>query len=290
MKEILKQCPDEYIWSKSRKVLTWEQIHIDGLEMFGHVHSRYKVERLSYHSHPTIEFVYIVSGSQNYYIDGKEYIVKGNQVFLAPPNCEHGTENSLHGRYEFFWFRLAKLPHCRFLNLDKETGDLLWNKLLSLPSNLIVPEHNLKDLITDCFNKLSINNELSRIEGCALLIQFLCEITSNAVSEKISEPIAAAVAYIDANIFDSIALEKLAQISILSVSRFKFRFREEMQITPREYINLKKIEKSKELLLSTNMSVTKIAMKLSFSSSNYFTTLFHQITGITPTQFRKNCL
>jgi len=153
---------------------------------------------------------------------------------------------------------------------------------------LIVPERNLMELIAGSFGRLSRDDELSRIEGCAMLVQFLCEIVNRCVDNtEISSEIATAVNYIEAHIEEIITLEELAAVSGLSLSRFKARFRQEIQVTPREYINLKKIDSAKLLLQNTDRTITDIAFGLSFSSSNYFAVLFRQIVGVSPSVYRE---
>lgn len=57
--------------------------------------------------------------------------------------------------------------------------------------------------------------------------------------------------------------------------------------TVNEYINSVKIEKSKSLLLETDMSVEAIAEKLGFSSSAYYSILFKKLAGSSPSVFRR---
>lgn len=74
-----------------------------------------------------------------------------------------------------------------------------------------------------------------------------------------------AVDYIHSHIDEWIVLDQLASVCALSLSRFKTQFRQELRISPREYINIYKIEKAKEML-TTKSSITNIAYALSFSS------------------------
>lgn len=59
-----------------------------------------------------------------------------------------------------------------------------------------------------------------------------------------------------------------------------------MGITPREYINSLKVEYAKNMLLDENYNITDVAFDLNFSSSNYFSSVFKQFTGFTPSQYR----
>ena len=57
--------------------------------------------------------------------------------------------------------------------------------------------------------------------------------------------------------------------------------------TVNEYINTVKIEKSKTMLLETDMSIETISEKLGFSSSAYYSILFKKLTGSSPSVFRR---
>jgi AraC family transcriptional regulator len=48
-----------------------------------------------------------------------------------------------------------------------------------------------------------------------------------------------------------------------------------------------RVERAKGLLAETDRSITEIAMDLGFSTSAYFTAVFHRETGTTPSDFRR---
>jgi len=54
-----------------------------------------------------------------------------------------------------------------------------------------------------------------------------------------------------------------------------------------EYVNDLKIERAKELLETTDLSVSEIATMLGFEDSNYFSRLFKKLTGENTTSYRK---
>lgn len=84
------------------------------------------------------------------------------------------------------------------------------------------------------------------------------------------------------------AIRELARWCGLSESRFKERFRDEVGVPPAEYMMRRKIDAAKALLLSGDQTVTKIALDLGFSSSQYFATTFRRYTGRTPGEYRHN--
>ena len=54
-----------------------------------------------------------------------------------------------------------------------------------------------------------------------------------------------------------------------------------------EYYNKLKIEKAKQLLLETEMSIREISEKLSFDTPNYFSKTFKRLCGVTPSAYKK---
>jgi AraC-like DNA-binding protein len=55
-----------------------------------------------------------------------------------------------------------------------------------------------------------------------------------------------------------------------------------------KYLRLLKLEKAKELLLTTDKSVLDIAETVGFEDSNYFTAVFTNVFGLSPRAFRKS--
>jgi AraC family transcriptional regulator len=58
-------------------------------------------------------------------------------------------------------------------------------------------------------------------------------------------------------------------------------------ITIEKYIILQKIEKVKELLIYNEYTLSEIAYRMHYSSAAHLSAQFRQITGLSPTEFRK---
>ncbi len=108
-------------------------------------------------------------------------------------------------------------------------------------------------------------------------------------SPKQDSPIVSKIhKYIRAHLYEKIALEEIAQHLKLNQSHICRHFKQETGVTIVEHINASKIKETKRLLASTNLTIVEISTRLGFSSQNYFHTLFHKVTGLTPTEFRRN--
>jgi len=58
-------------------------------------------------------------------------------------------------------------------------------------------------------------------------------------------------------------------------------------ITLEKYVILQKVEKTKELITYNELNISEIAYKLGYSSVSHLSSQFKQITGLSPTQFKK---
>jgi len=89
------------------------------------------------------------------------------------------------------------------------------------------------------------------------------------------------------NLFTGIKAEEIAEKINMSYSWFRRIFKEYTGFAPAQYIQELKIQKGKELLTNTSLSVKEIAFKMGFENSEYFFTAFKKKTGMTPIQYRE---
>lgn len=92
--------------------------------------------------------------------------------------------------------------------------------------------------------------------------------------------------YINANAYQKICLNDIAEALGLSVSYVSRKFKEDTGVALNKYITQYKLEKGKALLLSTDMSISSIAYSLGFSSQNYFHKVFKDSYGKTPVEYK----
>jgi AraC-like DNA-binding protein len=122
-----------------------------------------------------------------------------------------------------------------------------------------------------------------------LLIRFLLDIVASAHDGRqlvYSETIRLAMDYIEVSSDRVLPLSDVAQRARLSLPRFKSKFKHEVGIPPADYILRGKIARATQWLRDTDKSVTDIAMRLGFPSSQYFATVFRRYTRHSPRQAR----
>ena len=85
-----------------------------------------------------------------------------------------------------------------------------------------------------------------------------------------------------------LTLSSVAERFYISPSYLSTFFKENTGDTFLNYLTHYRIDKAKELLRTTNISVTDIAAQVGYASSNNFARIFKKIEQITPSQYRDN--
>lgn len=84
---------------------------------------------------------------------------------------------------------------------------------------------------------------------------------------------------------DRTDLEALASALGISYSRFRFAFKKQTGYSPREYENMMKLNRARDLLLREQKSVSETADTLAYSSVYYFSRVFKKQFGQSPQQW-----
>ncbi|CDC91943.1 araC-type DNA-binding domain-containing proteins [Firmicutes bacterium CAG:227] len=106
-------------------------------------------------------------------------------------------------------------------------------------------------------------------------------------SFRLSKECALAKRYIDINYSQNITLDSLAEITHINKFYLAHSFTECIGQSPINYLTNRRLEASKELLTSSNLSVTQVASSVGFSSQSYFSQNFQKKVGMSPRQYRK---
>ena len=82
--------------------------------------------------------------------------------------------------------------------------------------------------------------------------------------------------------------EKIMQEYSAPASVLKKTFRDQMGCGVMEYCTRLKVDAAKKLIRESDLNFSEIATRLSFNTSQYFTTVFRRVTGMTPTEYTRS--
>ena len=97
-------------------------------------------------------------------------------------------------------------------------------------------------------------------------------------------------AFIEENLGQHISLAEVAALVRLSRFHFARAFKRSFGVPPHRYQSERRVSWAKELLAQSDNSITAIALRVGFSETSAFTTAFHRITGLAPSEYRRSVL
>ena len=105
--------------------------------------------------------------------------------------------------------------------------------------------------------------------------------------EKEDSMVTTAIKYISENYSDSnFNMSSLADKLGISTVTLSVNFKNEMDISPSDYLATLRMEKAKELLITTDKKIRDISFEVGYEDDHVFTRRFKKYTGKTPGQYR----
>jgi AraC-like DNA-binding protein len=92
--------------------------------------------------------------------------------------------------------------------------------------------------------------------------------------------------FIEAHLERTIALRELAGIARLSISHFARAFRQSEGLSPHDYLMQRRATRAQDLLASTDLPLSEIAIACGFADQSHFSRRFKERLGITPSRYR----
>lgn len=157
------------------------------------------------------------------------------------------------------------------------------------------PQADPKDIVAE----LSASYDLIAASGKRETFRAAAEsLLSRALSARQNRPlhlqrnpiISRAVDYVEENFCDpNITLIGVARHVGMSSAHFSTVFSQTMGRSFITYLTALRVERAKELLATTDMKLSGIALEIGYNEPNYFSHVFRKATGMTPKEYRNMC-
>ena len=239
------------------------------------------------HTHQFSELFYILHGEGVFYIEDNRISVKQDDLIIINPNVEHTEKTFSDNPMEYIVFGVDGLA---FSFTNPEQDSIKGYSFYSYGSdkNQFI---NFAQLMMREFQDKKPGFE----KVCHGLLQVLLVYISrkqnlSIISDssfQLSRECALAKRYIDVNYSQNITLDSLAEITHINKFYLAHSFTECIGQSPINYLTERRLKASKELLTSSNLSVTQVATTSGFSSQSYFSQIFQKKVGMSPRQYRK---
>lgn len=238
----------------------------------------YNIRRKSY-PHPLI--LYVRTGTLRLEYDSKRYTIgSGEFAIFDCRSAPHRYYADCDG--EFFWAHFDGLnTHELLAHINREYG--------------VVFSARRYPAVVDSLIYLMDGHREDRQLGegeCAQLISTILFSLMpigriNEAVYKQTSPVSQVIDYIHCNLNQDLSVKQLSALVFLSPYHFSRLFKNETGYSPYEYVIITRINHAKQLLLTTDMSLDRIAAAVGYHTEGRFINAFSQKVGISPGKFRK---
>ena len=224
------------------------------------------------HFHTSYTAGLILKGKRYFNYQGKETLLKENDVFIIQPFEPHSCSSALDDPQSYKIFSLNfldnKLPYFASMKLD---SDLLSDDLRKLFA--LAEYQNNSDELADLF---------AGIKSTLLKCGSLPDPVNERQIKKVQ--IRQAKEYIQENCLNKISLEETAYSCNMSMFHFERIFHQFTGMSPYAYLLFSRVKKTQEML-KKGINVTEAAYEAGFFDQSHFIRLFKKHVGVTPGNF-----
>lgn len=252
------------------------------------------------------ELLYVKEGIVDVYVEEKKYRGIAGDLFFFTPGLVHmiksvGDERvrQPHIHFDFYYDEYSekldipvKMPQgCSYMrkNILKD------NVLLNVPIKMTFKDPYIIDnLIQKVIIESANKNPLSIIRCKSLMFELLYLIfnnkfigkENNIIKGNVLEIVEKANGFIQRNCDRAINTEEVAKYVGYSTNYFVSIYKSVSEISPIAYHEKLRIEKAKNFILSTDLSMSEIADELGFDNLYSFSRYFKRLTKLSPLEYR----
>ena len=218
------------------------------------------------HAHDCYELVYFLTGSGTTVIGEKSYPVREHSYCIIAPHTGHSECIEGYGEILFIGFTFSgKLKEGVY------TSNTLSNYSL------------LKEIFRE-YKEQNVGYEVALRSLMDLLL--LSVLRDSNVEGKKNKDLHFLREYIGQHADQKINFRELSAVSGYSYDHFRHLFKQKFGISPQEYMIETRLEKSRKMLLETDLSCTEIAYACGFSNAAQLSLMFKKRWGNSPTAYK----
>lgn len=257
------------------------------------------------HTHEFLEMQYIVSGKAVHKIAGHSYEVdKGSLLFVNFGQAhsyvcsEPLTYVNILIQPEFISSELIDSDNALDMLAISLFEDFAGEDIHIKPhihfdgSEVIDVEKMLDDMLSEYYAKqIGYRTALKGLLQYLLVLvfrKFRASDENLSVINHMQRITPEILRYIEDNCFEKLSVSDLAKRCYYNTSYFSRIFKECYGVTLISYIQKKRIDEAVRLLRETDVSVEEICRRVGYSEKKHFYKKFRELTGTTPSAFRKS--
>ena len=232
------------------------------------------------------QILYLVDGEgffRSDHVEGKR--IKAGDLFLLFPDEWHSYGPTPHSKWKSYWIgfkgkNMDDRVKANFLSPEKPIYHLGYSAGI-----IELYEAALRTAFDEPpYSQQILAGIVNHLIGMMYAQERNIELSKN---QSHVEMISKARLRIREELESELTIQQLADDLGVSYSNFRKLFKQYTGLSPALYQQDLRLQRAKELLSTTKLSIKEIAYRLNFESPDYFSSKFRMKTGIKPSDFRE---
>jgi AraC-like DNA-binding protein len=227
---------------------------------------------------------YTLSGAGKICFKGRAINIKPGMGFICRPAhpYRYWFDAQTADRWEFLWLGLTGEMSSNLLAaIQKEFGKTFSLSLQSLSIQMLLDIHR----------RTEKTEWKSQMQTSSAIYQFLLQLIEDLRhrgAQDVHERLEMALTYFQEHFRESLDISRLSPRFGYSREHFTRLFRRKIGITPAQYLLSLRIERAKELLCKTQLTLDAIAVESGLQNANYLCRLFKHKLGLTSREYKRS--
>lgn len=237
--------------------------------------------------------IYCVDGAGWYVLNGHRYEVNTNEIFILPPCCAHSYGSDSNNPWTIYWIHFSGSV------AEEYAKGFLTPRSIEpgIQSRITVRNKYFEEI----FSLMERGPELSNMQyASSLLHVYLGSFQNlhsfrNAVLPKdnknnMFDITDGLIHYMEENINRKMTKQDFANYCGYSISQISHLFKAKTGYAVMTYFTMLRIKKACTLLKGTDYKIGQICFLVGYSDQLYFSRMFAQYMGMSPTQYRNTAI
>ncbi len=225
---------------------------------------------------------YVCGGTMITRIDGEDRAAPPGTFLIYPPKTPFHYRKRGEEALQYYWIHFT----------GTEAGPLL--NRLRLPVRTVISCPGALERLNGLFERLY--EEFLLRDACmdditaSMLIRILTLLSRSRDADRedrFPQRISSSLALIHQGLSEPLSVARLAEAEHLSLSQYRMVFRKLTGLSPSGYVASLRLERAKDRLSNSNLSVSQIAGECGYADPLYFSRLFKKKTGYSPSEYRR---
>lgn len=245
---------------------------------------------------------FLKSGSGCLHLQNASYQIGGNDCFLIYPNELSSYHSVADCTWEYYWIGIAGTFAEELISLigfvpGKQavhfTSPAIFDILTQLLDTAISYQNDCNALQLKTNSLLYELFSILYLESKGKQLKFLSPVQEDnsslfGIGHSSRHWVETTVALIQDNYNEDLRVDTIADYLHLNRSYLSALFKQETGLSVKQYLSYYRIEAAKKKLLNTAYSVSQISFQCGFKDPLYFSRIFREYVGLSPSEFRQS--